>query len=124
VLDGEIRITNGVRTGVGGHSIASGKVRVLAGTEKLVPGAKGVDEAQVEIADAMSPSGWTEKGNRAGGMSTMFPDSWTADRIKVEVDFAYHNPTYVDKTGAVFGTTSSGIDVKIVPGRTAFPWYP
>ena len=51
----------------------------------------------------------------------MFPDSWSADRVKVEVDAAYQNRTV---TGNMWtGTTPSGVVVKgyLNPNTTVYP---
>ncbi|HBN7889281.1 TPA: EndoU domain-containing protein [Pseudomonas aeruginosa] len=93
---------------VGGHSTVTGDVRVIPGTE-LVPNAQGVYSAKIEVADPANPGSYLPKTNN-GGVSTMFPKSWTADRIKVEVDAAFQNRTV---TGNKWnGTTPSGVRVE------------
>ncbi|WP_432464176.1 EndoU domain-containing protein [Agarivorans sp. QJM3NY_33] len=86
ILSGEVKPNGNV---VGGHSTATGNVRVIPGTESQ-PNAQGVYTAQIEVPDPSSPDDFLPKTNN-GGISTMFPDSWSADRIKVEVDAAYQN---------------------------------
>ena len=62
------------------------------------------------------------------GKSTMFPDSWTSDRLKVEVDYAYKNrvphsdPLKASK-GMWQGVTKSGVKVEgyVSPKTTAYP---
>lgn len=53
----------------------------------------------------------------------MFPDSWSADRIKVEVDYAYKNKTVSGNQWT--GITPSGVTVKgwLTPKTTAYPIY-
>ncbi|WP_432460637.1 MULTISPECIES: EndoU domain-containing protein [unclassified Agarivorans] len=86
ILSGEVKPNGNV---VGGYSTATGNVRVIPGTESQ-PNAQGVYTAQIEVPDPSSPGDFLPKTNN-GGISTMFPDSWSADRIKVEVDAAYQN---------------------------------
>src|SRR5690606_9417263 len=76
---------------VGGHSIATGEVRVVPGTASP-PNAQGVYSAKIEVADPNNLGGYLPKTNN-GGVSTMFPDSWNTDRIKIEVDVAFKNKT-------------------------------
>lgn len=56
-------------------------------------------------------------------MSTMFPDSWTADRVKVEVEAAYQNKTINGNKWA--GVTPSGVIVErwLTPKTTVYPKY-
>ncbi|MEG6913906.1 EndoU domain-containing protein, partial [Pseudomonas aeruginosa] len=68
-----------------------------------------VYSAKIEVADPANPGSYLPKTNN-GGVSTMFPKSWTADRIKVEVDAAFQNRTV---TGNKWnGTTPSGVRVE------------
>ncbi|MEG7240392.1 EndoU domain-containing protein [Pseudomonas aeruginosa] len=104
---------------VGGHSTVTGDVRVIPGTES-VPNAQGVYSAKIEVADPANPGSYLPKTNN-GGVSTMFPKSWTADRIKVEVDAAFQNRTV---TGNKWnGTTPSGVRVEgyLSPKATVYP---
>lgn len=51
----------------------------------------------------------------------MFPDNWTADRIKVEVDYAYQHK--VVNGNRWYGTTKSGVKVEgcLQPHTTVYP---
>ena len=110
---------------VGGHSIASGNIRV----DKVVkaPNANGVYEAKISVRDPNNPGKFLSKTNN-NGKSTMFPDSWTSDRLKVEVDYAYKNrvphsdPLKASK-GMWQGVTKSGVKVGgyVSPKTTAYP---
>ncbi|WP_223449907.1 MULTISPECIES: hemagglutinin repeat-containing protein [unclassified Pseudomonas] len=104
---------------VGGHSTATGDVRVVPGTASS-PNAQGVYTARIQVADPANPGQFLAKTNN-GGFSTMFPDSWTADRIKVEVDGAFKNKTVVGNKWS--GTTSSGVRVEgyLTPNTTVYP---
>jgi filamentous hemagglutinin len=106
---------------VGGHSIASGNVRVIPGTESP-PNAQGVYQARIEVPDPANPGRFLPKTNNAG-VSTMFPDSWSADRVKVEVDAAYQNRTINGNMWT--GTTPSGVVVRgyLNPKTTVYPVY-
>ncbi|MGG5224069.1 MULTISPECIES: EndoU domain-containing protein [Pseudomonas syringae group] len=54
-------------------------------------------------------------------MSTIFPGSWTADRIKVEVDGAFQNKKIVGNKWT--GTRPSGVQVEgyISPKTAVYP---
>lgn len=71
---------------IGGYSIADGNVNVIL---KGKPNAQGVYEAKISAPDPNNPSRTLTK------TSTMFPDSWSAGRIKAEVVAAYKNKTLV-----------------------------
>lgn len=104
---------------VGGHSTATGEVKVQPGTERG-RNPLGVYEAKIEVPDPANPGRYLPKTNN-GGYSTMFPDSWAADRIKVEVDAAFKNKTV---SGNMWeGTTPSGVKVRgyLTPKVTVFP---
>ncbi|WP_074016990.1 EndoU domain-containing protein [Fusobacterium massiliense] len=56
--------------------------------------------------------------------TTLFPEYWTPNRIKVEVDFAYKNKTISHSKPNVWkGTTPSGIEVRgfLYPNTTVYP---
>jgi hypothetical protein len=116
ILSAEVK-PNG--TVVGGHSTASGNVQVIPGTAGT-PNAQGVYSARIEVADPNNPGQFLPKTNN-GGVSTLFPDSWTADRIKVEVDAAFQNRTVVGNKWT--GTTPSGVKVEgyLNPKTTVYP---
>uniref|UniRef100_UPI001FFB8E59 EndoU domain-containing protein n=1 Tax=Ralstonia pseudosolanacearum TaxID=1310165 RepID=UPI001FFB8E59 len=118
ILGGEVKADGKV---VGGHSTASGNVRVIPGTESA-PNAKGVYEAEIEVRNPENPSQWLPKTNNEG-VSSMFPSSWSADRIKVEVDAAYQNR--VVKGDSWTGVTPSGVKVRgwLRPKTTVYPIY-
>lgn len=104
---------------VGGHSTVTGDVRVIPGTESM-PNAQGVYSARIEVADPANPGRYLPKTNN-GGVSTMFPKSWTADRIKVEVDAAFQNRAVAGNKWT--GTTPSGVRVEgyLSPKTTVYP---
>ncbi|WP_268248202.1 EndoU domain-containing protein [Paludibacterium paludis] len=58
-----------------------------------------------------------------GGVSTMFPDSWTTDSIKVEEDAAYRNRTVTGNRWT--GVTPSGVKVQgwLAPKTTVYPIF-
>jgi hypothetical protein len=117
-LGGEVKANGNV---VGGHSTASGDVRIIQGTESA-PNAQGVYQARIEVPDPANPGQWLSKSNN-GGVSTMFPNSWTADRIKVEVDAAYQNRVITGNKWT--GVTPSGVKVEgyLAPNTTVYPIY-
>lgn len=56
----------------------------------------------------------------------MFPDTWSADRIKYEIDLAYKNRTeFTNKDGRNMwkGKTPSGVEVQgyLEPKTTVYP---
>jgi hypothetical protein len=104
---------------VGGHSTATGEVHIVPGS-KGTPNAQGVYEARVQMTDPANPGNFLLKTTN-GGRSTMFPDSWTADRIKVEVDAAYTNRVVSGNKWS--GTTPSGVKVQgyLTPKVTVYP---
>lgn len=79
----------------------------------------GVYEAKVSVKDPSS-SKYFEKTNN-GGISTMFPKTWTSDRIKVEVSQSFNNK--VVNGNKWYGITPSGVKVEgfISPHTTAYP---
>ena len=118
ILAAEIKANGNV---VGGHSIASGHVQVIPGTASA-PNAQGVYSARVQVADPANPGLFLPKTNN-GGVSTLFPDSWTANRIKVEVDAAYQNRSIIGNKWS--GTTPSGVRVEgfVNPKTTVYPKF-
>lgn len=121
VLSAEIKLNGNV---VGGHSTATGEVRVIPGTSSA-PNAQGVYSARIEVADPSNPGQFLPKTNgNPPGTSTMFPENWTAERVKVEVDFAYSNRIPIPgKPGMWQGVTPSGVKVEgwLSPNVTAYP---
>lgn len=101
----------------GGHSIANGKVNIVS---KSAPNAQGVYEAKISVSDPKNPNKVLTKN------STMFPDSWSADRVKVEVDAAYKNKSIVTNSRGERmweGITPSGVKVTgyLEPNTTVYP---
>jgi len=118
ILSAELKANGSV---VGGHSIATGNVQVIPGTASI-PNAQGVYQARIAVPDPTNPNQFLPKTNN-GGVSTMFPDSWSANRVKVEVDAAYQSRTVNGNMWT--GTTSSGVVVRgyMNPKTTAYPIY-
>ncbi|PYD87162.1 hypothetical protein DNF23_39990 [Pseudomonas syringae pv. pisi] len=116
ILSAEVKPNGNV---VGGHSTVTGDVQVIPGTASI-PNAQGVYSARIQVADPANPGQFLPKTNN-GGISTLFPDSWTADRIKVEVDGAFQNRTVVGNKWT--GTTPSGVQVEgyMSPKTTVYP---
>ncbi|WP_442915643.1 EndoU domain-containing protein [Marinobacter sp. C2H3] len=116
VLNAEVKPDGKV---VGGHSTALGGVRVIPGTASS-PNAHGVYSARIEVSDPENPGSFLPKTN-SGGVSTMFPEFWSADRIKVEVDAAYKNKTIIGNKWT--GVTPSGVRVEgfLKPKTTVYP---
>ncbi|MDQ6579149.1 MAG: EndoU domain-containing protein, partial [Haemophilus parainfluenzae] len=90
---------------VGGHSIANGNINFKS---KGKPNSQGVYEAEIQYINPENQKVLTKK-------STMFPDNWSANRVKYEVDMAYKNrKEYINpKNGKVMweSTTPSGVKV-------------
>ena len=100
---------------VGGHSIANGNVHVIS---KGSPNSVGVYEAKIQYTNPKNGKVLTKN-------STMFPDNWSANRVKYEVDMAYKNRIeFKDKGRDMWrGVTPSGVKVKgyIDPKTTVYP---
>lgn len=94
---------------------------MIPGTQSA-PNAQGVYTAKIEVPDPAHTGQFLPKSNN-GGISTMFPDSWTADRVKVEVDAAYQNK--IVKGNKWTGVTPSGVTVEgwMTPKTTVYPKY-
>ncbi|MDH7438223.1 EndoU domain-containing protein [Pasteurella multocida] len=76
----------------------------------------GVYEARVLIpnpkakTDPDAPKFLEKRGNE--GVSTMFPRTWTEDRLKVELEYAFKNRSKVEEFKDKWkGTTKSGVEV-------------
>lgn len=127
-FDGHIFNAEIKRRGVvGGHSTATGNIKVLNITK--TPDKNGVYEAKVAISDPNNPGKYLPKTNNSG-KATMFPNSWTKDRVKVEVDGAYKNrivhPDPIKaKKDMWYGLTPSGVAVEgyTKPKTTVYPVY-
>lgn len=116
IFSAEIKANGNV---VGGHSIVTGNVQVIPGTA-TAPNAQGVYSAKIQVADPKNPGQFLPKTNN-GGISTLFPDSWSPARIRFEVDAAFQNRTIVGNKWT--GTTPSGVRVEgyIKPKTTVYP---
>ncbi|OBP32431.1 EndoU domain-containing protein [Pasteurella multocida] len=69
----------------------------------------GVYEARVLIS--YCPEVLEKKGNK--GVSTMFPRTWTEDRLKVELEHALRNGNKVEGFERKWkGTTKSGVEIE------------
>ncbi len=102
----------------GGHTVVNGDVRV---TEIVSgPDANGVYTARVEIR---APDGtWIEKTSN-GGVNTMFPKDWDAQRVQVEIEHAWLSPDREVKGIKWSGTSKSGVRIEgyTFPRITAYP---
>jgi hypothetical protein len=100
--------------------VVNGDVRV---TEIVSgPDANGVYTARVEMR---APDGtWIEKTSN-GGVNTMFPKDWDAQRVQVEIDHAWNNriPHPDGTQGKWEGTSISGVKMEGYesPRATAYP---
>jgi len=105
---------------VGGHT-AFGNV-IEGKVIKTYP--TGVYKVETFMKDPNNLSNLLRKSNH-NGISTMFPRDWTANRIKVEVDFAYKNKTYFyNDSGTLMwkGITPSGVWVEgYISPTTVYP---
>ncbi|EOR07411.1 hypothetical protein F896_01784 [Acinetobacter genomosp. 15BJ] len=124
ILNAEIKKNGNV---VGGHSTASGNIKILQPIGK--PDKNGVYEAKIAVADPNKNGQYLPKTNNQG-RSTMFPESWTTDRLKVEVDGAYksriqHPDPQKAAKGMWYGRTPSGVAVEgyTQPNTTVYPLY-
>ena len=82
IVDGEMR----GKAAKGGHSTTTGRVRV----DKVIKeNPNGTYEAKISIYDPKTKRYVPKTGNDS--VSTMFPDHWSKDRIKVESDGAFKN---------------------------------
>jgi hypothetical protein len=110
----------------GGHTLLSGDVRVLAGTEST-PDAAGVYRAHVQMADPKHPGQWITKTDRNGQPmpNTMFPRDWTAEQVVSEVEAAWFSPTKTIRGDKWSALTPSGVRVEgyLEPRVTAYPVY-
>ncbi|HDR1039758.1 TPA: EndoU domain-containing protein [Pasteurella multocida] len=77
----------------------------------------GVYEARVLIS--YCPEVLEKKGNK--GVSTMFPRTWTEDRLKVELEHAFRNRSRVADTKNKWeGTTKSGVKVEWIINKEGY----
>ena len=113
IINAEINRRGGV---VGGHSLL-GNVEILPDSEKIYVGDNGVYKVKIGIRDPNDPSKIISKN----GFSTMFPEGWTEEKIKDEVEFAFQHR--IEHGGVWEGITKSGVKVKgyLEPKTTVFP---
>jgi len=99
----------------GGHTTL-GNVKV----EKVIKEyANGVYEAKVSIPnpralkDPNAKPFLEKSGKEKDSVSTMFPRTWTQDRLKVELEHAFKNASKVPSTKSEWkGVTKSGVEVR------------
>ncbi|RRD37703.1 hypothetical protein EII29_11025, partial [Leptotrichia sp. OH3620_COT-345] len=123
ISKGEIQV-NGKKVEVkGGHSTRNGIII----EEKLQEYPGGSYEAKIKIPDPNNPGKYLSKTNN-NGKSTMFPDHWTENRIKVEIDNVLKNPKNFRKNSKWQGATSSGVVIEVIYRErkviTAYPIDP
>ena len=116
------------RTGLptGGHTLLNGDVRIISGSESP-PDATGVYRAHVQMADPDRPGLWVTKTDRNGKpmFNTMFPKTWSAERVSAELDAAWSNPHKTVRGDKWSALTPSGVRVEgyTAPRITAYPVY-
>ena len=121
IINGEI---NASGKAVGGHSTAGVNNNVKIDRLYSVS-SNGVRTADISIFDS-NTNQWVQKVKRNGTpqRTTLFPESWTESRIKVEVDIAYKNRiTSQTRFNMWEGITPSGIRVEgyILSNTTVYP---
>ena len=119
IVDGEMR----GKAAKGGHSTTTGRVRV----DKIVKEhPNGTYEAKVSIYDPKTGKFVPKLDNR--GVSSMFPDHWSKDRIKVESDGAFRNRTPLEgkEKNGWKGNSPSGVEIEgfIAPNKKPTTAYP
>ena len=80
------------------------------------------------MPDPLNNGNYLEKVNN-GGRSTLFPDYWTENRIKVEIDNILKNPNNQVSRNKWVGTSSSQVKIKVFLNNngevtTAYPINP
>ena len=118
IIDGEI--TKNGKGSAGGHKVGE-NVRVTGIIEK--PDKNGVYQAKVEIYNP-TKNIWQEKGAK----TTMFPDDWSIDKTKQEINGAWNSSDFeiIDPIKNIWqGTSPNGIKIKgFINNRTlAYPLY-
>ena len=124
IAKGEVRIGKNGRTEVvGGHSTRGG----IIVEEKIQEFPGGAYEAKIKVPDPNNPGKYLEKTNN-GGKATMFPDNWTENRIKVEIDNVLKNPNNQVGKSVWRGKSSTGVKIEVIyrEGKviTAYPIKP
>ena len=125
IVKGEIVNTaDGGRGFKGLHSTING-AKVEDVSSRFVGGSY---EAKVSMPDPLNNGNYLEKVNN-GGRSTLFPDYWTENRIKVEIDNILKNPNNQVSRNKWVGTSSSQVKIKVFLNNngevtTAYPINP
>ena len=119
IVDGEMR----GKAAKGGHSTTTGRVRV----DKIVKeNPNGTYEAKISIYDPKTKRYVPKTGNDS--VSTMFPDHWSKDRIKVESDGAFKNkkPLEGKEINGWKGNSPSEVEIEwfIAPNKKPTTAYP
>ena len=122
IINGKIN-TRGLA--VGGHSMLGNNVRIDAYAAKNPISTNGVRNIVISVYDP-STGKWIQKVNRFGEvqLTTLFPESWSKNRIKVEIDIAYKNRIISQTRRNIWeGITPSGIKVEgyTAPNTTVYP---
>lgn len=107
---------------VGGHTTL-GNIRVDKVLHKFK---NGVYIAKISLFDSETNQCFAKSNNN--GESIMFPETWTADRVKVEINSAYYNQIEIvnrarKAEGMWMGISQSGVKIEgyTYPKVTAFP---
>ena len=106
----------------GGHSLLSGDVRIVAGTESI-PDANGIYQAKIQVPDLKNPGQWVTKTSNQG-VNTMFPKDWSAIKIQAAIDSAWaRRKDVVGDSNQWIGESSSGVEITGFkkPRATAYP---
>ena len=123
IAKGEIIVKGDKVKVTGGHSTRGG----IIVEEKIQEFPGGAYEAKIKVPDPNNPGKYLEKTNN-GGKATMFPDNWTENRIKVEIDNVLKNPNNQVGDYKWQGTTSTGVKIEVIyrEGKviTAYPIKP
>ena len=123
IAKGEVIVKGDKVKVTGGHSTRGG----IIVEEKIQEFPGGAYEAKIKVPDPNNPGKYLEKTNN-GGKSTMFPDNWTENRIKVEIDNVLKNPNNQVGDYKWQGTTSTGVKIEVIyrEGKviTAYPIKP
>ena len=114
IINGEL---DNRRKPSGGHSTL-GNVLVVGEVTEYSNGVRG---ARIKVPDPSGPNGYSRRTK----FSTLFPEHWTANRIKVEVDAAYKKRNIIGND-MWNGVTPSNIEVEgyLTPNTTVYPLRP
>ena len=123
ISKGEVQVKGDKVKVTGGHSTQNG----IVVEEKLQEFPGGSYEAKIKIPNPNNPNEYLSKSNN-GGKSTMFPDHWTENRIKVEIDSILKNPNNKVGDNVWVGRSSTGVVIRVIyrEGKviTAYPIDP